>query len=87
MNTDIMMGEELNMGKDKPRLAGILYGSYTHQQQGVMKSIPIPTNKKKVPVIYIPNNIGIVIKSSKLNESIPLIDKKLLEQKDVRQNK
>lgn len=27
---EIMTGEELNLGKDKPRLAGILYGSYSH---------------------------------------------------------
>ena len=44
------MGEELNISKDKPRLVGILYGSFAHQQKGIMKSIPIPTSKKKVPM-------------------------------------
>ena len=58
------MGEELNMSKDKPRLVGILYGSFAHQQKGIMKSIPIPTSKKKVPIVDTSNNLGIVIKST-----------------------
>jgi hypothetical protein len=41
--------------------------------------------KKKSACHYISNNIGIVRKSTELNELIPLIDKKLLEQKNVEQ--
>lgn len=48
-----------------------------------MKSIPIPTLKKQIPSMNIPNNLGIVIKSTELNGFIPLIDKKLIEYKDV----
>jgi hypothetical protein len=80
---EIMMGEELNLGKDKPRLIGILYGSFAHQQEGVMKSIPIPTSKKKVPIMDIPNNLGIVIKATELDGFIPLIDSKLAEQRNT----
>jgi hypothetical protein len=80
---EIMMGEELILGKDKPRLVGILYGSFAHQQKGIMKSIPIPTSKKKVPMIDIPNNLG--IKSTELDGFIPLIDSKLAEQGNIEQ--
>jgi hypothetical protein len=73
---EIMSGHELNLGKDKPRLVGILYGCYLHQQEGYMKSIPIPipTVKKNIPVVNLPNNLGIVIKSKELDGFIPIID-------------
>jgi hypothetical protein len=77
---ELFLGQELNMGKDKPRLAGILSEVYAYEQGGEMKSIPIPTIKKKIPVMKIPNNLGIVIKSTELDGFIPLIDKKLTEQ-------
>src|SRR5918996_4033961 len=80
---DIMLGRDLNLGKDKPRLVGILYGCYLHQQAGYMKSIPIPTVKKQIPVINIPNNLGIVIKSKELDGFISLIDRKISENKVV----
>ena len=79
------MGEELNMSKVKPRLVGILYGSFAHQQKGIMKSIPIPTSKKKVPMMDTSNNLGIVIKSTELDGFIPLIDSKLTEQGNIEQ--
>lgn len=77
---ELMLGQELNLGKDKPRLIGILYGVYSHQQQGEMKSIPIPTVRSKIPIMDIPNNLGIVIKSTELDAFIPMIDKKLTKQ-------
>lgn len=67
------------MGKDKPRLVGILSEIYAYQVNGEMKSEPIPTTKKKIPVTEIPNNLGIVIKSTELDGFILLIDKKLAE--------
>jgi hypothetical protein len=82
---EIMMGEELILGKDKPRLVGILNGSFAHQEKGIMKSIPIPTSKKQVPMIDIPNNLGIVIKSTELDGFIPLIDSKLAEPRNIEQ--
>ena len=45
-----------------------------------MVSIPIPTAKKEVPLVSIPNNRGIVIKSIELDGFILLIDKLLKEQ-------
>jgi hypothetical protein len=78
---DVFLGRELNMGKDKPRLAGILSDVFAYEEHGEMKSMPIPTIEKKIPITRIPNNLGIVIKSTQLDGFIPLIDKKLEEQK------
>jgi hypothetical protein len=83
-NKDVMLGQDLNLGKDRPRLAGILSDIFAYQQDGEMKSIPIPTIKKNTPVTEIPNNLGVVIKSSELDGFIPLIDKKLAEQKNMK---
>jgi hypothetical protein len=48
-----------------------------------MERVPTPKVKKKVPVMSIPNNLGIVIKSTELEGFIPVVDKKL---KDERQS-
>ena len=77
---DVYMGHELNMGKDKPRLIGILFAVFNYEEKGEMMSVPIPKLATEIPVIKIPNNIGIVIKSTQLDGFIPLIDKKLEEQ-------
>ncbi len=84
---EIFLGEELNMGKHRPRLIGILSGVYQHQQYGEMKSTPIPTIKNKIPLVNIPNNLGIVIKSTELDGFIPLIDKTLKEQENIKSRK
>jgi V8-like Glu-specific endopeptidase len=76
----VMRGEELNLGLDKPRLVGIIYAVFLHQQEGEMKRMPIPTVKNKVPVMSIPNNLGLAIKSTELDGFIPVIDKKLEEE-------
>jgi hypothetical protein len=47
---DIKLGEELNLGKDKPRLAGVLSKIYAYPQSGDMKVAPIPTVKEKFPI-------------------------------------
>lgn len=78
----VMWGQELNLGLDKPRLVGIIYAVFLHEEMGEMKRIPIPTVKSKVPVMSMPNNLGVVIKSTELEGFIPVIDKKL---KDERQ--
>ena len=75
-----MLGQDLNLGKDKPRLAGILSKIYAYPQSGEMKVVPIPT-VKKIPFMEIPNNLGVAIKSIELDNFIPLIDKLLQEQK------
>lgn len=84
---DLMLGQELNLGKDKPRLAGILSEIYAYRQSGEMKSVPIPTVKKNIPITEIPNNLGVAVKSTELDGFIPLIDKLLEEQKSISQNK
>lgn len=69
------------MGKDRPRLVGVLSQVFHQEQQGEMVSMPIATLMKKVPFFRIPNNLGIVIKSTELEGFIPLIDKILKEQR------
>jgi hypothetical protein len=77
----VMWGHELNLGLDKPRLAGIIYAVFRHREEGKMERIPIPTVKNKVPVMSIPNNLGLAIKSTELDGFIPVIDKKLEEER------
>lgn len=80
---DVFLGQDLNLGKHRPRLVGILSEVFYQEQKGEILNLPIPTVKKKVPIFRIPNNLGIVIKSTELDGFIPLIDKLLEEQKNV----
>lgn len=80
---DIMSGRELNLGKDKPRLVGILYAYLAHHEDGYMKLVLIPTVKRNIPIIKIPNNLGVVIKSKELDGFIPLIDRKISENRSI----
>lgn len=82
-NKDMFLGQDLNLGKHRPRLVGILSHVFHQEQKGDMISIPIPTVKKQVPLVKIPNNLGVVIKSSQLDGFIPLIDKLLKDQKSM----
>jgi hypothetical protein len=77
---DVFLGQDLNLGKHRPRLVGILSQVFHQEQQGEMVSTPIATVKKNIPFFRIPNNLGIVIKSTELEGFIPLIDKILKEQ-------
>lgn len=81
---EVRLGQDLNLGKHRPRLVGILSEVFYQEQKGEMITVPIPTVKKKVPIFSIPNNLAIVIKSTELNGFIPLIDKLLNEQKGKR---
>jgi hypothetical protein len=45
-----------------------------------MERVPMPTAKKKVPVMSIPNKLGVVIKSTELEGFIPVIHKKLKDE-------
>ena len=49
-----------------------------------MKGLPIPTVKENIPVVNIPNNLGIVIKSKKLDGFISIIDQKISENGSVK---
>jgi len=46
---------------------------------GFKTSLPIPTVNKNIPVMNIPNNLGIIIKSKELDGFIPIIDRKISE--------
>lgn len=85
-NSDVMMGRDLNLGKDKPRLLGILSGVFHHIEKGTLESMPIPTVRKKLPVMHIPNNIGIAVKATQLDGFISVIDNKLAAESDARRN-
>jgi hypothetical protein len=55
------------------KLLGILYAGPQHEVSGEVKIVTVPT--KNVPVAFsrIPNNLGIVIKSSKLLDFKPIL--------------
>ncbi|WP_415280820.1 S1 family peptidase [Candidatus Nitrososphaera sp. FF02] len=80
---EVMLGQDLNLGKDKPRLAGILSSVYLHRQKGVMESVPIPTKRNEVPIMDVPNNLGVVIKSTELDGFIPLIDERIEKDRET----
>ncbi|TCT24247.1 S1 family peptidase [Thiobaca trueperi] len=48
-------------------LLGVLYAGPQHTIQGDIQVVTVPTLQKQISVAAIPNNLGIVIKSSQLN--------------------
>jgi hypothetical protein len=78
----IMLGQDLNKGKHRPRLAGILSKVFHHPEKGKYRSIPIPARIKKEPYVEIPNNLGVVIRCTELDGFISLIDEALDKSKN-----
>jgi hypothetical protein len=86
--SDVMVGADLDLGKDKPRLAGILSSGFMHSETGELKSIPIPTVKKnKVFEVSFPNNLGVVIKHTELEGFIPTINEKIKQYQNAQLHK
>lgn len=56
------------MGATRVKLLGILYAGPQHTVTGEIQVVTIPTVNKPVAVSGVPNNIGILIKSERLNE-------------------
>jgi hypothetical protein len=50
------------------KLLGILYAGPQHTIHGDVQVVTVPTQQKAIPVVGIPNNLGIIIKSEQLLE-------------------
>lgn len=58
----------INMGKTRVKLLGILYAGPQHTATGEIKVVDVPTAQKQIAISRIPNNLGIIIKSYVLND-------------------
>lgn len=56
------------MGGTRVKLLGVLYAGPQHTTSGEVVVVTIPTQQKAVAVTTIPNNLGFVIKASRLKE-------------------
>ena len=56
------------IGPGRIRLLGILYAGPQHTVTGEIKVVEVPTQNKPIPISTIPNNLGMVIKSSELQK-------------------
>jgi hypothetical protein len=59
---------------DRIMLLGIVFQVALHTALGEIKIISIPTKQQAVPILGVPNNLGIVIKSSKLLDFEPILE-------------
>jgi len=55
------------LGSSRIKLLGILYAGPQYTVTGEIKIVAVPTQNVPIAVSHIPNNLGIVIKSSKLD--------------------
>jgi len=70
-NNGITMGTRV-------KLLGINYAVYTHTAEGNITIKKTPTTAKPITETQVPNNLGIIIKSTKILEFEPLIQKLLV---------
>jgi hypothetical protein len=56
-------------------LLGTLYAGPQHTATGEVKVVEVPTDTKPISISSIPNNLGLVIHASKLNEFEPILQK------------
>lgn len=64
----------INFGKSRVLLLGILYAGPQITVTGDIKIITVPNiQQKAMAVTHIPNNLGIVIKSEHINDFIPIL--------------
>lgn len=75
----------MTIGPGRLKLLGILYAGPQHTVSGEVKIITIPTQNVPIAISSIPNNLGIVIKATKLNAFDDFF-KKAFEQQ-IRDNK
>lgn len=64
----------VQMGR-RVKLLGILYGGHERTTTGEIRMMAIPTGKRPVAVSNIPINLGVVIKSERLREFEPVIER------------
>ena len=68
-----------HMGSSRVKLLGILYAGPQHTAKGEIKIVTVPTSVAPMAVTGVPNNIGIVIKSIKLDELNKIFEKEVTE--------
>jgi hypothetical protein len=56
------------LGRSRIILLGTLYAGPQYTATGEIKIIEVPTSQKPIPILSIPNNLGLVIKSNKIIE-------------------
>lgn len=56
------------MGGTRVKLLGILYAGPQHTATGEVRIVAVPTQQRAVAISSIPNNLGLVIKASRLAE-------------------
>lgn len=57
-----------NIGGTRIKLLGLLYAGPQHTASGEVRIVNVPTQQRAVAFSTIPNNLGFVIKSERLNE-------------------
>lgn len=55
------------------KLLGIHYAGFMHQADGKIVFVPTPTADRPVPVVGMPNNLGVVINSMRLLDFEPIL--------------
>ena len=56
------------MGALRIKLLGILYAGPQHTAEGEVRIVTVPTQQKVVSISTVPNNLGLIIKASRLRE-------------------
>lgn len=56
------------MGRSRVLLLGALYAGPQHTVSGEIEIVNVPTSQKPVPIMSIPNNLGLVIRSERIKE-------------------
>jgi hypothetical protein len=65
------------MGGLRIKLLGILYAGPQHTATGEVRIVNIPTQQRAIAISTIPNNLGLVIKSSRLRDIDSIIRAKV----------
>jgi len=73
----------MTIGPGRLKLLGILYAGPQHTVSGEIKIVTIPTQNVPVAISSIPNNLGIVIKATKLEDFEQFFQKALETQRQA----
>ena len=65
----------LNIGGNRVILLGALFAGPQHVAPGEVKTIDVPLQQVPISLSRIPNNLGFVVKSQKINDFRPLLHK------------
>lgn len=70
-------------GKYQVKLLGVLYAVHLHETEGDIQFVPVPTTEKAVVISRMPNNLGLVIRATRLDDFLPLITKEMTSSKSI----